>query len=66
MSEEVFEPPKTFYEEFVQEVASVINRHSQEKYSNTPDFVLAAYLYECLVAFETAIYSRDRWYGRGE
>ena len=40
----------------------VVNRHSAENTSNTPDFILAEYLYDCLVAFDIAIRKRTEWY----
>jgi hypothetical protein len=46
------------------ELESVINRHSQENGCNTPDFILANYLINCLLAFDTAVNARERWYGR--
>lgn len=36
------------------EIASVLNKHSAENGSNTPDFILAEYLLACLAAFNTA------------
>ena len=50
--------------EFIEELKSVINRHSRENNSNTPDFILAQYLESCLLAFETATQQRETWYGR--
>lgn len=46
------------------DLASAINRHSRENGSNTPDFVLAQYLANCLDAFDNAIWNRAMWYGR--
>lgn len=48
---------------FREELASILNRHSIENFSNTPDFILAQYLIDCLDAFETACRARDTWYG---
>lgn len=48
---------------FTDELESLINKHSRENESNTPDFILAKYIESCLVAFETASIARDRWYG---
>ena len=42
----------------------LINYNSQENGSNTPDFILANYLINCLLAFDTAVNSRERWYSR--
>jgi len=47
-----------------QEIASVLNRHSQENASNTPDFLLARFLLDCLGAFNRAVRDRESWYGR--
>lgn len=46
------------------ELASVLNRHSQENASDTPDFILAQYLIACLAAWNTATRQRESWYGR--
>ena len=35
-----------------------------ENDSNTPDFILAEYLCECLERFNSGIRERERWYGR--
>ena len=52
--------PSTFH----QELTTLINKHSQENYSNTPDFILSAYIADCLNAFNTAVVARERWYSR--
>lgn len=49
---------------FEHDIRDVINRHSRENASNTPDWVLAQYIENCLVAFETATQQREAWYGR--
>ena len=43
--------------------AETINRNSAENGSNTPDFILAEYLTDCLTAFDRAVTLRCRWYG---
>jgi hypothetical protein len=50
--------------EFEKELESLINRHSLENGSNTPDFILAEYLRDCLDAFDIAVTKRSDWYGR--
>lgn len=50
-------------EQFEKELAELINKHSIENGSNTPDFVLAAYLVRCLEALNSCIKSRDGFYG---
>jgi hypothetical protein len=47
-----------------QELESLLNRHSQENGSNTPDVVLAQYLLDCLGIFNRAVNRREDWYGR--
>lgn len=50
----------TFYDE----LCDLINKYSLEGKSNTPDFILAQYLEDCLDTFDTAIQNRALWYGR--
>jgi len=49
---------------FVNELESLINRHSYENGSNTPDFILAEYMLNCLASFNGAVSRREKWYGR--
>lgn len=49
---------------FLDELTAVINRYSMENGSDTPDFLLAAYLAECLTAYDKAVSAREKWYGR--
>jgi hypothetical protein len=49
--------------DFKTELKQLINRHSVENGSHTPDFILADYLTNCLKAFETAATARSGWYG---
>lgn len=48
---------------FQQELTSLLNRHSMETISDTPDFALAIYLMGCLDAFQKAISLRDKFFG---
>lgn len=48
--------------EFRKELESLINKHSKENGSNTPDFILAEYLCECLNAFDKAVTAKDEWF----
>ena len=50
--------------DFISEIRDIINRHSMENGSNTPDFILAQYLTNCLRAWNTATTAREKWYGR--
>ena len=45
------------------EVEHAINRCSAENGSNTPDFILAEFLTDCLAAFDKASRAREKWYG---
>lgn len=45
--------------EFREELKALINTYSLENESDTPDFILAQYLVECLAAFNTAVRHRD-------
>lgn len=45
--------------EFERELAALINKHSLEGGSDTPDFVLAQYLRRCLEAFDLAVMGRE-------
>jgi hypothetical protein len=47
---------------FEKDLAEVINRHSRENGSNTPDFILAAYLADCLENFDRILAWRQKWY----
>ena len=46
---------------FQAELAAVINKYSREGRSNTPDFILAGYLVNCLEAYEAAMERREEW-----
>ena len=48
---------------FVESLERVINRHSMENGSDTPDFILANYLQQCLAAWDSAVQQRSQWYG---
>jgi len=47
---------------FESEIRSAINKYSAESESNTPDFILATYLINCLNAFNVAVKRRESWY----
>lgn len=49
-------------ETFEKELESLINKYSKESGSNTPDFILANYLNDCLLTYNTAVNRRDKWY----
>jgi hypothetical protein len=45
------------------DLTSLLNRHSQENGSNTPDWILAGYLLACLESWNASVTARDAWYG---
>lgn len=47
---------------FTEELQQLINKHSLENHSDTPDFILAQYLVTCLEAFNQATSDRTHWY----
>ena len=46
------------------DLASLLNRHSLENKSGTPDYILARYLMGCLKTWDESVRARERWYGR--
>lgn len=46
------------------EIEQSINKYSLENSSDTPDFILAGYLSDCLIAFDRATKRRTEWYKR--
>ena len=51
-------------ESFRRDLTALLNQYSQENGSDTPDFVLAEYLQDCLTNFDKATIARDEWYGQ--
>lgn len=52
----------TNIEDFKKELTKLINKYNIEAESNTPDFILAGYLADCLTTYSNAISQRDKWY----
>lgn len=48
---------------FAQKLTVLLNENNKENGSNTPDFVLAEYLTNCLGNFEAATKAREKFYG---
>lgn len=40
----------------------MLNRHSQEQFSDTPDFILAGFLLGVLDQWNYAVVKRDEWH----
>jgi len=51
-------------DQFIRELAQLINKFSFENGSDTPDFILAAHLYNTLQTFNHTVSRREDWYGR--
>jgi len=48
---------------FQKELEQLINKHSRENESDTPDFILAEWINDSLSFFAKTIRQRDKWYG---
>lgn len=49
---------------FKKELEVLLNSYSKESENNTPDFILAKYLLDCLDAFTLATNRRAIWYNK--
>ena len=49
---------------FTAELSDLLNRHSMEGASGTPDYILAKYITDCLLAWNQSMQEREAWYGR--
>lgn len=58
------EEPVAAQPTFRDELKLLINKHSMENGSDTPDFILAEYLAAQLDLFDICVAGRDAWYGR--
>jgi hypothetical protein len=47
---------------FKKELEQLINKYSIDNESNTPDFILAEYLSNCLTTFYVAVKMRSTWH----
>lgn len=50
--------------QFELRLEELINEYSMENGSDTPDFILARYLRNCLENFDASVKEREEWYGR--
>jgi len=57
------EQPAPAESEFRSALKELLNKHSIEGGSNTPDHVLADYLIRCLDNFTETTQTREKWYG---
>lgn len=51
---------------FEEALEILINSYSMENGSDTPDFILAQYLNQCLINFNNIVTRREEWYGRNK
>lgn len=49
--------------EFEEELTALINKHSRENESNTPDFIIARFMIDAYYAFVKGVNRRAQWYG---
>lgn len=56
------EARQKFEDAIIGDLASVANRHSFENESDTPDFILARFMRDCLLAFGTATVANVVWH----
>jgi hypothetical protein len=47
---------------FQKELEKLINKYSIENHSNTPDFLLAQFIMNCLNSYIMVLKARDEWY----
>ncbi len=49
---------------FQQKLSSLLNKYILENGSDTPNFILAMYLNDCLTIWNHAVSTREKWHGR--
>lgn len=49
-------------DDFMKELSVLLNRYGKDSDTNTPDYILAEYLENCIDSFERAIDLRDAWH----
>ena len=54
------------HSEFVRELTDLINKHSMENGSDTPDHILAGYLHSCLSIFDYTLNQSNTWHRAAE
>ena len=64
IDEQDFYPNLTRDDDLRKNIETAINSVSAENGSDTPDFILAEYLMDCLRAYDSAVQKREKWYGR--
>ncbi len=49
---------------FRSQLIYLLNNNSMENGSDTPDYILADYMVDCLAAFDKTLQAREKWYDR--
>jgi len=49
--------------DFQKELEELLNKHSKENGSDTPDYILAEYMTASLNCFNEAVVNRAKWHG---
>ena len=47
---------------FRKELEALLNKYSIDNDTNTPDFILAEYIEDCISQYAVAMQRRDQWY----
>lgn len=65
VSPEQTEQTESFQDDnFLRELSRVLNRAHAENASNTPDFILAEFVSDCINAFAKVVTARRKWWGQ--
>ena len=51
-----------FRDKFIKDLSEFLNTNNMEGMSDTPDYILATYLSDCLNAFDGAVLRRRKWH----
>lgn len=52
------------YKALMVELSKLLNKYSQEGYSDTPDYMLAGFMLGCLNVYENTVTRRENFFGR--
>ena len=55
-------PSKYNSEQFYKDLIVLINKHCMENQNDTPDYILADYIMNSLMAFTATTLKRDKWW----
>lgn len=60
----IFDDEPEQKKEFLRELASLVNKYNLERFSDTPDFILAHHMMNSLDIFSKTVIAREAWSGR--